>query len=322
MLNRTVFASGVPVAVAQAIPNPAVAGQTINLSAAGSFHQDPAKTIVAWVWDKDNNGSYETSGLTTTVSYPSVGNYTVGLQVTDNVGTTAITSVTIVINTPPIAPTANAGGPYYFCKIPGMKWFLDGSKSSNPDDGLHQAGQYPGDYIKQYAWETTGDNLFNDFSGVTPDVTNFMDVGSRNISLKVTDNTAASFPSSGQPDLTGTSSTQVYVRAADDPACSCISNLTAKAKNGVANLSWTWKSGAHHYNVYRGTATGGPYTKVGSVMASTRIGGVNTGIYSESGLTGNVPYYYVVREAANNDTELCQSNQASATSISPKPPGR
>jgi hypothetical protein len=311
MLNRTVFASGVPVAVITAFPNPAVAGQTINLSGASSYGQG-GNAIVLWEWDLDNNGSFETTGLTAAKSYPAVGSYPVNLRVTDSASQTATTTKMLNVNTPPLAPSANAGGPYNFCKDPvGVsirKWFLDGTGSVNPDNGQHEPGA-PGDFIKEYAWELTGDNAFNDKTGATPDVTNFWGVGAYNIQLRVKDNTLLSFPSSGQQDLTSVASTQVVVRASTDPACSCVINLAARAKPTKADLTWTWRASAHHYNVYRGTSDGGPYAKIGVV---TVPGLVNTGVYADSGLVNGTTYYYVVREAAANDSELCQSNQASA----------
>ncbi|MCK7498449.1 MAG: PKD domain-containing protein [Comamonadaceae bacterium] len=59
MLNRTVFESGVPVAVAKATPNPAVAGQIVQLDGSTSFHQDGGKLIDSWEWDLDNDGAFD-----------------------------------------------------------------------------------------------------------------------------------------------------------------------------------------------------------------------------------------------------------------------
>jgi hypothetical protein len=102
----------------------------------------------------------------------------------------------------------------------------------------------------------------------------------------------------------------VVVRAGTDPACACVSNLAARPKPGKADLTWTWRLGAAKYNVYRGTVSGGPYLKIGTV---TSPGLPNTGVFADMGpLTNGVTYYYVVREAALNNDELCQSNQASA----------
>ncbi|MFB3827547.1 MAG: PKD domain-containing protein [Bryobacteraceae bacterium] len=305
MLNRTVVSSGVPVAVFSATPNPAVAFQVITFDGSASFHQDPAKSIVKWEWDFNNDGIFDALGPVVTKSFDAVGNYVVRLRVTDNAATpaNASTTVTIVVSVPPLAPTANAGGPYNFC-IGQTPWFLDGTKSTNPDDGQHQPGPYPGDYIKEYAWELNGNGSFNDAFGPQPNVTMILPAtpSSFNISLRVTDNTAASFPASGQPDLTSTANTQVTIRASSDPACAC-SVASARARNAQVQLTWTPKAGAASYNVYRGTVSGGPYVKIRTVFTTAIL---------DTGLTNGTTYYYVVRPAAPNTNEMCQSNQASA----------
>src|SRR5208282_4703315 len=48
-------------------------------------------------------------------------------------------------------------------------------------------------------------------------------------------------------------------------------NLTAVANNGQAGLSWAVSTGATGYNVYRSTNSGGPYTVVGSNVATTNF---------------------------------------------------
>ena len=311
MLNRTVFASGVPVAVAQAIPNPAVVSQNIVLDGSASFSQDSSKTIVSWEWDLDNDGQYDdATGPTASISFPALGNYPIHLLVTDNStpqpqqdNTTVIVQVSI----PPLAPTANANGPYVFC--PSTKpWFMDGSASVNPDEGQHEPGQYPGDTIQSYAWDLNGDGLFNNAFGVQPDVTTFLEgmgVGDHLVQLKVTDTTASSYPSSTLGDLSSTASTQVSVKVGTDPACACIADLAARPKSGKVQLTWT-NSGANHYNVYRSATNGGPYGLIASTTSSYST-------YLDSSVVNGTTYYYVVRPAALNGNESCQSNQASAT---------
>jgi hypothetical protein len=302
-----------PVARAEATPNPALAGQTVTFSGSGSFHPDPARTIVLWEWDLDNNGTFETTGVTASRSFPTVGSYPVTLRVTDN-GTPALTNTSTlmaVIGRPPLPPTAQAGGPYSFCtnRTP---WFLDGSGSVNPDEGLSEPG-HPSNTIIAYDWELNGDNTFNDAAGASPDVTGAftaLGVGDYAIRLRVTDNTAASYTSSGVVNLSDTDTAHVVVRAGTDPACACVSNLAARPKPGKADLTWTWGPGAVRYNVYRGTVSGGPYLKIGAVSSPGLPG---TGVFADMGpLTNGVTYYYVVREAALNNDELCQSNQAAA----------
>lgn len=163
MLSRTIFESGAPVAVAKAIPNPALAGQIITLDGSASFHQDAAKNIDSWEWDFDNDGQFDdASGPVVASSFPALGIYPVSLRVTDDGSPelSATTTVMVSVTIPPVAPTADANWPYNFC--PGAKpWFLDGSGSVNPDEGVSQPGSPP-DTIKEYAWDLDGAGVFDD----------------------------------------------------------------------------------------------------------------------------------------------------------------
>ena len=311
ILGRTLFEAGSPVAVAQAVPNPGVAGQVITLSGSASYHQDPSKSIDSWEWDLNNDGIYDATGPVITTAFTALADYPIKLRVTDN-GTpeqSAETIVTVRITIPPVAPTADAGGPYTFCpnRTP---WFLDGTGSTNPDDGESEPGK-PGDFIKEFVWDLDGDGQFDDAPGAQPDVTSYFagkGPGAYLVQLRVTDNTAASFPSSGYPDLSDSDSAQVFVKSAADPICttSCVSNLAARAKLTKIQLTWKHIAGTHHYNVYRSTVSGGPYTFIGSTTSTYSL-------YLDKGpLTNGTTYYYVVRQAQLSGNEVCQSNQASA----------
>jgi hypothetical protein len=230
----------------------------------------------------------------------------VRLRVSDNASPEqfAETVITVRITIPPLPPTAEAGGPYNFCtnRTP---WFLDAKGSSNPDEGQSEPGQTPNTIIS-YTWDLNGDGTFGDVTGATPNVTGLFGLGSTLIQLRITDNTAASFPSSGLGNLSDTDTAQVVVRNGTDPACVCVSNLAARPKLNKAELTWTPRAGVHHYNIYRGTVDGGPYIKIAEVPGTS-------GFYLDNGpLTLNVTYYWIVREAQLNNTENCQSNQAMA----------
>jgi len=303
MLRRTITESG-PVAVAKATPNPAVAGQIIQLDGSDSFHLDAGRLIDSWEWDLDNNGTYDVTGPFPTVSFPAVGNYPVKLRVSDDGSPEkfADTLVTVVVDTPPLAPSARAGGPYNFC-LGVTPWFLNGTGSSNPDEGQSEPGR-PGDTIISYDWDLDGDGQFDDATGSQPDATAILTglgVGSHLIQLRVTDRTATSFPSSGMPDLSDVDSAVAVVRSATDPECVCISDLQARSKIGMVQLVWS-PVAAHHVNIYRGTVSGGPYLKIASTssMYST---------YLDRAVVNNTVYYYVVREADALDRESCQSNE-------------
>src|SRR6202167_5491357 len=88
-------------------------------------------------------------------------------------------------------------------------------------------------------------------------------------------------------------------------------NLTATAGDQQASLTWTASSGATSYFVKRGTASGGPYTTVGTPAGTT---------YADTNLTNGTAYYYVVT-AVNAAGESGNSNQATATpKAAPNPP--
>ncbi|MCB9010067.1 MAG: ExeM/NucH family extracellular endonuclease, partial [Ardenticatenaceae bacterium] len=81
-------------------------GGSVLLTASGS---DPEGQPLTYAWDLDNNGSYETAGQSATFSAAALdgpGSATVGVQVTDIGGLTAVSTTTITINN--VAPTVDA----------------------------------------------------------------------------------------------------------------------------------------------------------------------------------------------------------------------
>ena len=106
-----VLPASAPVAKAAATPNPAVAGAPVSFDAGGSSDSDG--TVVAYAWDLDANGSYETatgSAPTVSRSYPYPGIVTVGLRVTDNDGKSSTTHVAVIVRAA-AGGGAGPGGP-------------------------------------------------------------------------------------------------------------------------------------------------------------------------------------------------------------------
>ena len=89
----------------------------------------------------------------------------------------------------------------------------------------------------------------------------------------------------------------------------CPDDLTARGKCGRSGckvqLVWT-DIGADHYNVYRSTTPGGPYSFRGSTTSTYST-------YLDTTVVDGTTYYYIVNPADGNDAEFCQSNEASAT---------
>ena len=86
--------------------------------------------------------------------------------------------------------------------------------------------------------------------------------------------------------------------------------LIASAGPGQLEVSLNWDDNAEPdlagYNVYRSTTTGGPYSKINGSL-------VTTSDYLDTGLTGGVTYYYVVRAENTAAQESANSNEDSAT---------
>ncbi|MBL9139838.1 MAG: cadherin-like domain-containing protein [Verrucomicrobiales bacterium] len=87
-----------------------------------------------------------------------------------------------------------------------------------------------------------------------------------------------------------------------DPDMACVDDLVARAKSGKVQLTWT-HAGAASYNVYRGTASGGPYTKIGSTDSTYST-------FLDGTVSNGTTYYYVVRSVNLLDQETCDSNEA------------
>jgi fibronectin type 3 domain-containing protein len=88
--------------------------------------------------------------------------------------------------------------------------------------------------------------------------------------------------------------------------------LTATAVSATqVNLTWTAVTGAASYTVQRSNTSGGPYTTVGSPTTAS---------FSDTGLTGNTAYFYVV-QAVNASGSSASSAQASATTALAAPTG-
>jgi len=77
-------------------------------------------------------------------------------------------------------------------------------------------------------------------------------------------------------------------------------------------LSWTASTSLNvtGYNIYRGTKSGGPYTK----LTATPVAGTN---YTDSAVQAGQTYYYVATAVDNNNNESAYSDPASAAVQSP-----
>ena len=83
-----------------------------------------------------------------------------------------------------------------------------------------------------------------------------------------------------------------------------LSGNTAVAVTGHSvTLTWIASQNATSYNIYRGTTSGGPYTRLASGIVSTT--------YTDVQVTHNQTLYYVIT-AANGNNESGYSSQTVA----------
>jgi P pilus assembly chaperone PapD len=96
--------------------------------------------------------------------------------------------------------------------------------------------------------------------------------------------------------------------AMTSPLTISLSGNAVKATAHSVALAWSASksTGVVGYNVYRGTASGGPYTKLTpSAVSETR--------YTDTSVEAGRTYYYVVTSVDSDGLESSHSNQASAT---------
>ena len=95
--------------------------------------------------------------------------------------------------------------------------------------------------------------------------------------------------------------------ASNSPTIISFTGTGAAVVSHSAKLSWTASTSAViGYNVYRGTVSGGPFTRLtASVDAAIT--------YSDNSVQAGQTYYYVVTAVDSHSIESVYSNQVSAT---------
>ncbi len=109
------------------------------------------------------------------------------------------------------------------------------------------------------------------------------------------------------PSSAPTNTVTVTAQSAFASASSASATVTITAAVHSVVLSWTASTSAvSGYNIYRGTTSGSPYTRLDSSVDSTTT-------YTDSSVQAGLTYYYVATAVDSNGVESTNSNEVSAT---------
>lgn len=303
ILKPVLFAEA-PVACFDADPNPSYADSPVNFDPGCSTHSEPGKGIAnltLFEWDWDSDGSYDTATATPdTVSHafacasiPCV--YPVTLRVSDDSDPvrTATYVMNIRITNPPHPPVADSDGFYMVSLCPDDTLVLDGSGSYDPDeeDAEDGCGGCPGDTLTAWEWDLFGAPWdFTDESGPVIDFGSdfaryFSAPGNYDIGLRVTDNSALSYPGSGAGDLSDEDFTRVEVYEG------CICEVTVEP--GCQRITLSWEDiGADIYLIYRSVeGLNAGYEDIGRTTSNVKTMG--------SYVMGSTTYYRIMAVTGN-----------------------
>jgi hypothetical protein len=95
--------------------------------------------------------------------------------------------------------------------------------------------------------------------------------------------------------------------ASNSPTIESLAGTGTSAAQHAVDLSWT-ASGSQNtigYNIYRGGKSGGPYSKINSVLDASTL-------YSDTSVADGQIYYYVTTAVNSSNEESSYSNQTLA----------
>jgi hypothetical protein len=115
------------------------------------------------------------------------------------------------------------------------------------------------------------------------------------------------------PKLSGTASTNLVFtsNAANSPTSVPLTGVGVTVKAHSADLTWNPSQNVViGYNIYRGVTTGGPYSKINSVLDATTN-------YTDNTVAAGATYYYVATAVDASNMESGYSNEVKVTIPSP-----
>jgi Abnormal spindle-like microcephaly-assoc'd, ASPM-SPD-2-Hydin len=111
------------------------------------------------------------------------------------------------------------------------------------------------------------------------------------------------------PTVTGAASGNVSFasNASNSPTIETFTGTGTPPPSHTVNLSWTASTSQNiiGYNIYRGTKSGGPYSKINSVIDASTL-------YTDTTVVDGTTYYYVTTAVNSSNEESTYSNQTTA----------
>ena len=96
--------------------------------------------------------------------------------------------------------------------------------------------------------------------------------------------------------------------ATNSPSTETLSGTGTQQSQSQHSVALSWDASTSHvigYNIYRGTASGGPYAKLNPSATTTTV-------YTDSSVQSGQTYYYVTTAVDSGNVESAYSNQATA----------
>jgi cephalosporin-C deacetylase-like acetyl esterase len=123
---------------------------------------------------------------------------------------------------------------------------------------------------------------------------------------------SATFTVTFTPQSSGATSASLSFpsNASNSPAVQTMTGTGTAQTQHTLDLTWNASADAVGYNIYRGTASGGPYTMINTSLDSTTT-------YTDNTVVSGQTYYYVATAVTGDSQESGYSNQA--TAIVPNP---
>jgi hypothetical protein len=296
-----------------------------------------SNTAVTW---SATAGSVSSSGLYTAPG--TAGTYTVkATSVADN---TKSASATVTVSTAPvvavtISPTSASlltnGTQQFTATVTGssntvVTWSATGGSVSS--SGLYTAPSTAGSYAVKAT--SVADNTKSASATVTvstapvvavtisPTSASLLTNGTKQFSATVTgsSNTAVTWSATGgsvsssglytAPSAAGSFTVKATSVADNTKSASATVTVSAPVQHTVT-LTWTAStSSVSGYNAYRGTVSGGPYTKINTALEAATS-------YVDNTVQSGTTYFYVVTSVDSSGTESAFSNQVSAVVPTP-----